>query len=186
LSAYLITTLLISERQTSGTINTVAFYVRRVLRIWPLYFVFLITTLVLSWFTPVQFPESAIVPMMLFYGNFWITLHGSFSPGGILWSVSVEEQFYLLSPLAMRFLSHRGLMVFSIILIMVAICARFLLAGSAMVKPGALWYCTLTRLDPIAIGILVCLLLRGRVPAIGSVARVALFLAGPYVSMAAV
>lgn len=132
----------------------------------------------LSRVTPVQFPEFAIIPMMLFYGNFWIMLHGSFSPGGILWSVSVEEQFYLLSPLVMRFLSHRGLVGFSIILIMAAICSRFLLADSDMVKPGALWYCTLARLDPIAIGILVCLLLRGRMPSIGSVARIALFLAG--------
>lgn len=69
-------------------------------------------------------------------------------------------------------------MVLSIILIMVAICARFLLAGSAMVNPGALWYCTHARLDSIAIGILVSLLLCGRVPPIGSAARVALFLAG--------
>lgn len=46
LSAYLITTLLINERQNSGTINTVAFYARRALRIWPLYFVFLIATLI--------------------------------------------------------------------------------------------------------------------------------------------
>lgn len=178
LSAYLIATLLIRERDRSGTINIRAFYARRILRIWPLYFAFLAVTLILSRFTPVQFPDSAIIPMMLFYGNFWIMFNGFISPAGILWSVSVEEQFYLLSPVAMRFLSLRGLMVFSVILILAAIVARFVLAASATVKPDALWYCTLTRLDPIAIGILICVVLRGRAPAIPTIGRVALLLTG--------
>jgi len=176
LSAFLIAGLLVREKERSGTINARAFYMRRILRIWPVYFVFLGVTLVLSRFTPVQFPDGAIVPMLLFYGNFWIMLHGSFSPGGILWSVSVEEQFYLMSPLATRFLSRNGLIVLCGLLILAAIVAR--VALSAFVDPGDLWFCTLTRLDPIAIGILVCLLLNGRAPAFGPAVRIGLLLLG--------
>lgn len=178
LSAYLITELFMREKARTGTIGMPTFYARRILRIWPLYFFFILTTLAFSRFTPVQFPDGAIIPMFLFYGNLWLMTHSFFSPAGILWSVSIEEQFYLLCPLAVRFLSRRGLMVLSGLLILTAIVARFVLLNSATVKPVALWFCTLTRLDPIATGILVCLLLRGRVPTIGPVARGALLLTG--------
>jgi peptidoglycan/LPS O-acetylase OafA/YrhL len=178
LSAYLITELFMREKTRNGVINTPAFYARRILRIWPLYFFFIITMLALSRFTPVQFPDGAIIPMFLFYGNLWLMTHSFFSPAGILWSVSIEEQFYLLCPLAVRLLSRYSLIALSGLLILTAIVARFVLLKSATIKPDALWFCTLTRLDPIASGILVCLLLRGRVPTIGLVARGALLLAG--------
>jgi peptidoglycan/LPS O-acetylase OafA/YrhL len=41
LSSFLITTLLLRERDTTGTVDIRAFYVRRILRIWPLYFSFI-------------------------------------------------------------------------------------------------------------------------------------------------
>jgi peptidoglycan/LPS O-acetylase OafA/YrhL len=178
LSSYLITTLLLQEKDRTGTIDTRSFYARRILRIWPLYFIFIVSTICLSRFTSVQFPNGAIAPMLLFYGNFWLMFNNFFSPAGILWSVSVEEQFYLFSPLATRFTTRRGLITLASILIVIAMVARFVLVKSAIVTPYALWFCTLTRLDPIATGILVCLLLGGRVPSIRFVARVALFLIG--------
>jgi peptidoglycan/LPS O-acetylase OafA/YrhL len=178
LSAYLITSLLLREMDRSGTIDTGAFYARRILRIWPLYFFFLLFTLILSRFTSVQFPNKAIVPMFLFYGNFWIMANTFFSPAGILWSVSVEEQFYLFSPLVTRFISRRGLVGLASMLILIAIVARFVLVKSAIANPDTLWFCTLARLDPIATGILVCLLLNGRVLALRSVTRAALLVAG--------
>jgi peptidoglycan/LPS O-acetylase OafA/YrhL len=85
LSAYLITTLLLREKNRTGTIDTRSFYARRILRIWPIYFLFLLFTLFLSRFTSVQFPNNAIAPMLLFYGNFWLMFHDFFSPAGILW-----------------------------------------------------------------------------------------------------
>ncbi len=178
LSAYLITELFMRERAQTGAIDVPAFYVRRILRIWPLYFFFVFATLILSRFTPVQFPPGAVVPMLLFYGNWYFMTHAAFSPAGILWSVSIEEQFYLLCPLAVKFLSRRGLMLLATVLILIAVVARFVLLHSAAVSPQALWYCTFTRLDPIAIGMLTCLLLNGRVPRLAPAARAALMLGG--------
>jgi peptidoglycan/LPS O-acetylase OafA/YrhL len=178
LSSYLITSLLLREFDINGTIQFKSFYARRILRIWPLYFFFITLTLILSRFTSVQFPEQAIIPMFLFYGNFWLMFNAFFSPGGILWSVSVEEQFYLFSPLAARFLNRRGLAILASTLIVSAMIARFVLVKSAIVKSDAIWYCTFARFDPIATGILVCVLLGGRVPSIRPVVRAALFLVG--------
>jgi peptidoglycan/LPS O-acetylase OafA/YrhL len=164
LSAFLITELFMREKARSGTIDIPAFYARRILRIWPLYFSFVILTIVLSRFTPVQFPGGAIAPMLLFYGNFWLMYHSFFSPAGILWSISVEEQFYVLCPFATKFLSKNGLAVLAVALIALANLTRFLLLHFTATRPDAIWYCTLTRLDPIATGILACLVLNGRIP----------------------
>src|SRR6266496_1180245 len=54
LSAYLITELLIRERQRFGHIDLRAFYIRRILRIWPLYFCFLAFACALQWIVPAQ------------------------------------------------------------------------------------------------------------------------------------
>jgi peptidoglycan/LPS O-acetylase OafA/YrhL len=162
LSSYLITELFLREKARTGTVHVIGFYERRVLRIWPLYFFFLTGTLVASRFTQIQFPTQAILPMFLFYGNFWLMAHKFFSPAGILWSISIEEQFYLLSPFAIRNLSRRGLIMVAVLLLVIASESRFLLLSSKAVEPQAVWYCTFSRLDPIATGILACLLLRGR------------------------
>jgi peptidoglycan/LPS O-acetylase OafA/YrhL len=178
LSAYLITELLMREKARVGTVDAVAFYVRRALRIWPLYYFFLIFTLVGSHFTPMQFPSGAILPMFLFYGNFWFMTHPFFSPASLLWSVSIEEQFYVVWPFAVRRFSRQGLIILSCVLLLVSSAARFALMKSGLFDGNALWVCTFTRLDPIATGMLACLLLRGRFPAVSLLPRLALLLAG--------
>jgi peptidoglycan/LPS O-acetylase OafA/YrhL len=160
LSAFLITDLFVREKREAGSVNIAAFYARRVLRIWPLYFFFLLLCLGLSLATPVQFPAAAVAPFFFMYGNWYLMAHPFFSPAGILWSVSIEEQFYLLWPWAARNLSRRGMISVAISLLILAWIAR------AFTLNGASWYNTLTRLDPIAVGILVSLLLNGRAPVI--------------------
>jgi peptidoglycan/LPS O-acetylase OafA/YrhL len=127
-------------------------------------------TLALSQFTPAQFPGTAIVPMILFYGNWYLMARDFFSPAGILWSVSIEEQFCLCIPLVMRRSSRAGLTALSLVLIGLAIISRYVLLAAGT-PPQALWFCTLTRLDPIATGMLVCLVLRGRTPTFGWATR---------------
>jgi peptidoglycan/LPS O-acetylase OafA/YrhL len=95
-----------------------------------------------------------------------------------LWSVSVEEQFYLLSPFAVQFLSRYRLIALAIVLIFLSNTARFFLLQGKILTPDALWYCTLTRLDPIATGVLASLLLRRRVPMIGPLVRGGVFVTG--------
>jgi peptidoglycan/LPS O-acetylase OafA/YrhL len=102
LSGYLITSLLLREKEVTGHINVRAFYVRRILRIWPLYF--FVLTLAALWPWSGRLPLSYFAGFLLLAGNWIVVLFGvADSWAIILWSVSIEEQFYLLWPLGMKF-----------------------------------------------------------------------------------
>lgn len=109
LSGFLITTLLLEERGRNGRIDLVAFYIRRTLRIWPVYFAAIGVTVLGAFLLrerflqPLGFSGTArdllgvLPPYLVFFGN-W---NHAPTPSSIvvLWSISVEEQFYLLFPL---------------------------------------------------------------------------------------
>lgn len=102
LSGFLITCLLLNEKITTGHLAVGRFYLRRILRIWPLYFFMVALGFVLvllagsgAWRDP-----SSPYAYLLFYANFDYLQHPSAQPVlAILWSVAVEEQFYLVWPL---------------------------------------------------------------------------------------
>nr|WP_281372446.1 acyltransferase [Granulicella arctica] len=100
LSSFLITRLLLLERKATGGVAIREFYIRRTLRIWPLYFAFLGTVIALSYWLPILHVErSRVLVCVLFVANWAAVLHGwastSIQP---LWSISVEEQFYVVWP----------------------------------------------------------------------------------------
>lgn len=112
LSGFLITYLLLKEKQNTQTVDIKAFYLRRVFRIWPLYFLVIVFGFVFYWklapmlglSTVNQYPKSLAVLLYVFFlANLMNTL---FDVGGILhvtWSIAVEEQFYLFyAPLVNR------------------------------------------------------------------------------------
>jgi len=133
LSGYLITSLLLREKEVTGHINVRAFYVRRILRIWPLYF--FVLTLAALWPWSGRLPLSYFAGFLLLAGNWIVVLFGvADSWAIILWSVSIEEQFYLLWPLGMKFFSRRGWLYTALGLIATANLVRAYLAlglGSA-------------------------------------------------------
>lgn len=102
ISGFLITFLLIKEEQAKGKINIGAFYVRRVLRIWPLYYLVLISGMFIlpRLFNTFRF-EGSIPMNLLFMNNF--DMHDDFANVGVAWSVAIEEQFYLFWPLIFHF-----------------------------------------------------------------------------------
>ena len=155
LSAYLITTLLLREQTARGAVDVPRFYVRRALRIWPLYFFFIGLALVLSRFVGwLAVKRSYLAAMSAFVGNFAMARWGDDAGYiGPLWSVSIEEQFYLLWPLFLRRASRRGLVWAAITLFAVA-CASRMLMWRLGFQARPLWYYTFTRLDPIAAGVL--------------------------------
>jgi peptidoglycan/LPS O-acetylase OafA/YrhL len=110
LSGFLISYLLMKENETTGTINFKHFYIRRMLRIWPLYLLYGVVLIVLSPFImqklgiPAASDTHTILTNLLFMVLFAVNIQLAFFPynKGILeitWSVCIEEQFYLIWPL---------------------------------------------------------------------------------------
>lgn len=103
LSGFLITTLMRSELEKNGSINVGHFWLRRALRILPpFYLVILAATLIaLVLYRPGTVYVPAMVAEALFYANYWgIFGANREAPGtGVVWSLAVEEHFYLLFPL---------------------------------------------------------------------------------------
>lgn len=121
LSAFLLTRLLVLERATTGWISFKRFFIRRVLRIWPLYYLMLlIGFFVLPFFVPGFGPMAGtpkyelllqrfLLPHVAFYANFIDSaLHYPPSVAlSLLWTISAEEQFYLLLPFVIALLPVR-------------------------------------------------------------------------------
>jgi peptidoglycan/LPS O-acetylase OafA/YrhL len=179
LSAYLITELLIRERQRFGHIDLRAFYIRRILRIWPLYFIFLGFAWILQWVIPSQhIGWRAGMAFVLLSGNWWVFFVGF--PASIifpLWSLSVEEQFYIVWPVTMRRLGARGLLRAAAVMLALASLTRWYLAVHHAWEQS-LWTNSFVQLDAIALGVALAVLLRGRSPNLQPLQRVALFLVG--------
>jgi peptidoglycan/LPS O-acetylase OafA/YrhL len=101
LSSFLIVELLLRERAATGSVHIKSFYARRILRIWPLYFAACYGLIILGRFLPNVGPKDprAWLAFTFFAGNWYILRHGwiasAFDP---LWSIAIEEQFYITVP----------------------------------------------------------------------------------------
>jgi peptidoglycan/LPS O-acetylase OafA/YrhL len=158
LSAYLITSLLTRERDLTATVHLRGFYLRRILRIWPLYLVFVAMAAVAGRIFPSQQLSASYVLGFTFLAGNWVyVFHGLPHSFVIpLWTVSIEEQFYLTWPLAVRKATPRRLAGIAIgVLLLAHILRAWMVVTGASVN--AMEYNTFTRLDPIALGILVAL-----------------------------
>lgn len=176
LSAYLITELLLREHALRGTFSVPAFYMRRALRIWPLYFVFIAATIfVVPALLPAEkFGPIYIVSFLLFSGNWACAIYGiPFSVASPLWSISIEEQFYIGWPLALSLFGINRIKVIAFAMLGIALGTRVFLAASGFEHP-AVWCNTLARLDPIALGALLALFLGGRTLPISNTLRLTL------------
>ncbi len=108
LSGFLITTLLLQEQRATGAISLLGFYIRRSLRIFPLYYAVLI---VMSLFFVVSKKSSNAaaffqeLPWHVSYLSNWVSLKSMMS---LTWSLSTEEQFYLFWPPLFAWLGVRA------------------------------------------------------------------------------
>ncbi|HEV7673059.1 MAG TPA: acyltransferase [Candidatus Angelobacter sp.] len=178
LSAYLITSLLLRERATTGILDLRGFYLRRILRIWPLYLAFVAFAAIAGALIPEQhLPMRYVVGYSLLAGNWIYVFYGLPASFAVpLWTVSIEEQFYLAWPLALRKASVRTMAIIAVVLLLVANAWRVWLAVSAA-PVERIEYNTFTRLDPIAFGILVALF-GHKLPQLSRAIRIALLCGG--------
>ena len=169
LSGFLITGILLETRNKPGYFRN--FYARRVLRIFPLYYGYL-TLLFLSYWMfrtgpdASQMLETAGSPVWYYayLTNFVTAFREPRIPLvlGHLWSLAVEEHFYLLFPLLVYRLSHRQLAYTLAGMIVLAIVVRFGLLLAVPEHPMAQHHLTPARMDTLALGALCAILARSR------------------------
>jgi peptidoglycan/LPS O-acetylase OafA/YrhL len=153
LSGFLITTLMRSEYQKSGTLNLRHFWARRALRILPCFYLVLLGAMLASSFT-----WAAISAQALHITNYWSIFHGGdgFPKGtGVYWSLSVEEHFYFLFPwvfIAMQRMRGRNQMCLLYGLCIVILAWRFLLVLDFHASNDRTYMATDTRVDSILYG----------------------------------
>lgn len=125
LSGFLITYLLIKEKELNLKINIPNFWVRRILRIWPLYFACIFIGFVIFPFAKEimggQSEETANIWYYLTFTNNFDYINKGLpdAPGlGVLWSIAIEEQFYFVWPLLLAlFPVKKYWIVFTLVII---------------------------------------------------------------------
>ena len=154
LSSYLITELLLRERESTGKIHLEAFYTRRILRIWPLYFL----VIALGFSASLLIPQAqALTKAQLLYLLFFVGWLGksTFHNGvGVLWSISVEEWFYIIWPGITKIGGARSVLFAALAIIPIALMA------AAMVEDT--WFNPIVQFLFFSVGALLALALRRR------------------------
>lgn len=180
LSSYLITELLFRELDKTGDIHIRSFYMRRILRIWPLYFAMLFFGYIFGRVNPAYgVSEGRLAAFLHLTGN-WYTARFGFGHNLIfqLWSISLEEQFYLIWPTIARFGRRIGVFIASIVfwlgayVVLIALCKQHANLNSAI------WANSFVQFQYFSIGAMLALFLKGRIPELSASSRFILFITG--------
>lgn len=152
ISGFLICYLLIAEKKQNGTLDLKRFYIRRCLRIWPLYYlVIAISPLIISWMDKAS---PHYLSNLFFYNNFHSIQTGEWTfPFGHLWSICIEEHFYLICPMIVLIVNRKWLPGVFVGLVLISILYRsyaFLFENNWF----KLYLHTFSRFDALIIGCL--------------------------------
>ncbi len=181
LSAYLLCELLFREEDRTGRIHILAFYMRRILRIWPLYFLVFFGLALLNRFVPGTGTDDPLawLAFTFFAGNWYISYHGWIA-GAVdpLWSISVEEQFYLAIPVVAAFGGRRTVQGMSYILLAVAYVMVLYYGLHPVAGDNNAWTNSFIQFQFFCAGILIAFMLRGRLIVLSMAARIGGFALG--------
>lgn len=168
LSGFLITSLLMDETERSGRIDIGKFYLRRAFRLFPPLVVTLIIaySLVKLGLLDGGMSWTGVLAQLLYFANYYGLF---FDPGnttaagtGILWSLAVEEHFYMIYPAVLVGLLALGSSRQRIVVVLAMVCLavlawRMYLAGLPNFQAERTYYSSDTRVDSIVFGCLLAL-----------------------------
>jgi peptidoglycan/LPS O-acetylase OafA/YrhL len=166
LSGFLITWMLLNESERTGDVSIRNFYVRRILRIFPAFYVFLILSIAARWLT-VSWPNRSLLYDYLSAFFYTINYRLALTPhvahtAQHTWALSVEEQFYLLWPCAFVAF-HKKLRRLTYVLVAAIVLTniyRLVLYFGFHAREKWLTYSFDTRADHILVGCLLAVLLK--------------------------
>jgi peptidoglycan/LPS O-acetylase OafA/YrhL len=164
LSGFLITGLLFDQKTSDHYFKN--FYMRRALRIFPLYYGALLLILVLRalWPEGGQQIYGTQNPgwMWVYMTNFIIASRGNGAFGFVdhFWSLAIEEHFYLFWPLVVFLFNRKNLMRIAVAVIFGVLGLRIVAVLGGM-SPDAIYILTPLRLDALCLGALIALIARG-------------------------
>jgi peptidoglycan/LPS O-acetylase OafA/YrhL len=166
LSGFLITWLLLKESDRNGGISVHNFYVRRILRIFPAFYVFWILHVLVSVLSRGRLSASAIadyVSAFFYVSNYWHAIsRSSYHYIGHTWALSIEEQFYLVWPWIFVAL-HKDLRKFTKVLVAVIVLVdiyRVVLFFGFHASDDWLTFTFDSRVDHLLVGCLLAVLLK--------------------------
>jgi peptidoglycan/LPS O-acetylase OafA/YrhL len=159
LSGFLITSLLLKELHATGTIGLKRFYLRRAFRIFPPFYLYLAVIVCLTLSGVLNTPLRAILFSAIYGTNYYLGPGAGSSALQHIWSLSVEEQFYILWPATLLLLGKRRSTILAIVLIVISPLSRvvtyFVLAQVHRAMVARMFH---SSVDTIMFGCLLALL----------------------------
>ncbi|MBC7861890.1 MAG: acyltransferase [Bacteroidia bacterium] len=154
ISGFLITYLLMQEKALGGKVAIGKFYVRRALRIWPLYFLIIALA---PWLCQLNEQAAPAYKWALtFTVNYEVISTKAWHyPFGHFWSIGVEEHFYLFWPLLLAFIPNKKLPYLFALVIFGSIFFRVFMYFTSQEWYNHVFLNTLSRVDEMAIGAVV-------------------------------
>jgi peptidoglycan/LPS O-acetylase OafA/YrhL len=161
ISGYLITSLLLKEKEINGEVDLINFYMRRIWRLMPALSIYICISFFLNilFFGGVDFiePISAILYVSNYYSIYpgYKYINDSYSFYSILWSLAIEEHFYLLFTPLIAFIKSRKKLIIAMCAVLVLPLMDRIIIGyfsTPEFLESYTYYATDTRIDSIAYG----------------------------------
>jgi len=166
LSGFLITTLLLQEEDKRGRISIRGFYERRIARIFPVFYLYLAVMLLLRTMHLLPLQWSVLASAATFTSNLTFLFRQGGAPDttlvlGHFWTLSIEEQFYLIWPSCLVFLGRRWSLRLAGVVMVLLPLVRFAAALFLPDSHSRTWLLYRTAQDQILWGVLAAFLVHG-------------------------